>query len=351
MAMQSSAVPFKMVRSSVVQVSSQTARICVAIAVVCGIVAWADTLHAQNREMTKADVDRLYKELSNWGRWGKDDELGTLNLITPQKRVQAASLVREGLSVSLARNVEKSLAADNSSPFQHKMLATGEGEGNQWVMDQFTVSYHGFAHTHMDSLCHLLHDGKMYNGFSQREITASGAGKLSIHNVKSGIFTRAVLVDIPRLRGVKYLEPGSAIYPEELDAWENRAGVKVGSGDVLLIRTGKWARRDEQGAWDTSKEGLPGLHASCAKWLRTRDIAMLGSDAASDVIPSGIAGADQPIHLLTLNAMGMPIFDNCDLEEVGRVAEKLKRWEFLIQAAPIPVEGGTGSPLNPIATF
>jgi len=306
---------------------------------------------AQTRELSKADVDRLMKELSNWGRWGKEDQFGTLNLITPEKRVQAAGLVKSGVSISLARNVEKQTAVDNQMPFVHTMLSTGKGDGDQWVTDSFNVAYHGIAHTHMDSLCHLVHEGKLYNGFSQQEIAATGAGKLSIHHVKNGIFTRAILIDVPRLRGVKYLEPGTAIYPEDLSAWENRAGVKVGSGDVLLIRTGKWARRNELGAWDISKDGLAGLHASCAKWLRDRDIAMLGSDAASDVLPSQVPDVAFPVHLLTLNAMGTPIFDNCDLEELATVANRLNRWEFLITAAPLPVEGGTGSPLNPIATF
>lgn len=308
-------------------------------------------LYAQSKEMTKADIDGLLRDLSNWGRWGKEDQLGTLNLITPEKRVQAAALVKKGISVSLAHNVEKIAAADNGSPFQHKMLALGLGTGSQYVMDQFTVNYHGYAHTHMDSLCHLVHDGKMYNGYSRDEITDRGAGKLSIHQVKSGIFTRAILFDIPRLRGVKYLEPGTPIYPDELEAWENRAKIKVGSGDVVFIRTGKWTRREEKGAWDSGKDGLPGLHASCAKWLKDRDVAMLGSDVASDVMPSRVTDVPQPVHLLALIAMGMPIFDNCDLEEVGRVSEKLNRWDFLVTAAPIPVEGGTGSPLNPIATF
>lgn len=322
-----------------------------ALGIACSPLGRLSSAHAQTRQASKADVDRLMKELSNWGRWGKDDQLGTLNLITPKKRVEAASLVKEGVSVSLARNVEKKAAADNPQPFVHKMLATGQGEGSQWAFDSYEVAYHGFAHTHMDALCHLVHEGKLYNGFTHKDIKDSGAGKLAVHNAKHGIFTRAILMDIPRLRGVKYLEPGSAIYPEDLDAWENRAGVTVGSGDVVFIRTGKWSRRDEVGAWDSVKDGLAGLHVSCAKWLKDRDVAMLGSDGASDVMPSGVRDVPQPVHLLVLNAMGMPIFDNCDLEEVGKVAENMKRWEFLITASPLAVEGGTGSPLNPIATF
>ena len=122
------------------------------------------------------------------------------------------------------------------------------------------------------------------------------------------------------------------------------------SGDVVFVRTGRWKLRDEKGAWSPSDEAA-GLFASCAKWLKDRDVAMLGSDAASEVIPSRVQGVPQPIHQLVLIAMGMPIFDNCDLEALGDEAEKQNRWEFLITAAPLPVVGGTGSPLNPIATF
>ena len=301
--------------------------------------------------MTSADIERLVKELSNWGRWGDDDQLGTLNLITPEKRQQAATLVKRGISVSLARNVETIEAADNPKPFSHQMLAFGKGSTGQWAMDNYSVSYHGLAHTHMDSLCHLFHNGKMYNGFSRDEVLETGTKKLGIQNIKGGIFTRGILIDIPRLRGARFLDPGSPILPAELTAWEERAGVKVRSGDVVFIRTGRWARRDLVGPWDAGKDGLAGLHASCAPWLKERDIAMLGSDAAADVIPSGIPGVSHPIHVLTLHAMGIHIFDNCDLEEIGRVAEEFGQWEFLLTASPLAVPGGTGSPLNPIATY
>jgi kynurenine formamidase len=190
----------------------------------------------------------------------------------------------------------------------------------------------------------------MYNGFSQQEITQSGAGKLAVTNFRNGIFTRGILMDIPRLKGVPYLEPGMAIYPEDLDAWEKKSGVKVGSGDIVLIRTGRWALRDSKGPWHISTKAA-GLYVSCAKWLKARDVAVLGSDGASDVMPSGVAGVNQPIHQLVLIAMGMPIFDNLDLEAVSAEANKRQRWEFHLSAAPLAVTGGTGSPFNPIATF
>ena len=305
----------------------------------------------RNAKMTAADVDKLVKEVSNWGRWGKDDQLGAINLITPAKRKEAAALVKSGVSVSLARTAETMAAADNPKPFVHTILSHGRGTSGNWASDNFSVAYHGYAHTHMDSLCHLFHSGKLYNGFSRDVVGPEGAEKLSIDNLKQGIFTRGVLMDIARLRGVDFLEPGTAIFPEDLEAWENRIGTKVKAGDVVFIRTGRWARRAKVGPWSVSDEGSAGLHASCARWLKKRDVAMIGSDAASDVLPSGIPGVSHPVHLLVLHAMGVHIFDNCDLEAVSSKANELKRWDFLITASPIPVKGGTGSPLNPIATF
>jgi len=302
-------------------------------------------------KMTKADVERQIVELSNWGRWGKDDQLGALNLITPEKRVQAAQLVKRGISVSLARDVEKEKAADNPSPFKHDMLNFGRGTQGVWATDNVSVDYHGFAHTHMDSLCHLFHNGKLYNGFSRDKVGPQGAEVLAIRNVKQGIFTRGILIDIPKLRGVRYLEPGTPIYPEDLDEFEKFAKLKVSSGDVVFICTGRWARRDMVGPWSVDKEGAAGLHASCVKWLKDRDIAMLGSDGASDVVPTRIEGMDFPVHLLTLHAMGVHIFDNCDLTSLSQTADKLKQWEFLLTASPLAIPGGTGSPLNPIATY
>ena len=303
-----------------------------------------------SRDVTKNDVEQWLTTLSNWGRWGDDDRIGALNLIDNRSRRRAAALVRDGESVSMARDVETEKAVDNHSPFRHTMTATGESSGD-WSLDEFCVNYHGYVHTHMDALCHIFYDGKTYNGFSRSEVTEAGATKLGIEHVKDGIFARAVLVDIPRLRGKKYLEPGEAIYVEDLEAWERRAGVRVSKGDILLVRTGRWARRDEKGPWGIDTEGAPGLHASCVPWMRERDIAVLGSDAASDVIPSGVEGFSHPVHLVLLYAMGVHIFDNFDLERVAEECEKRGRWEFLLTTAPLAVPGATGSPMNPIATF
>ena len=308
---------------------------------------------ASNHNATRQDFDRLMKELSNWGRWGKDDQMGAVNLITPAKRKQALSTVKEGFSVSMARAAEMEKAVDNPRPITHQMSLGRGGSipttGIGGASDSLLVSYHGSVHTHMDSFCHRTYNGQMYNGMPVDEITMQACNKGSIFAWKDGIITRGVLMDIPRLKGVDYLEPGTRIYPEDLDAWAKQAHFKAMPGDVVLIRTGRWARRDAKGAWDTSQ--FAGLYMTCAKWLHEHDAAILGSDGAEDVHPSGIEGIPEPVHALVLIAMGMPIFDNLDLEAVSKEAAKRNRWDFLVTASPVAVPGATGSPLNPIATF
>jgi kynurenine formamidase len=190
----------------------------------------------------------------------------------------------------------------------------------------------------------------MYNGYSRDLVTPEGCKKLAITNASDGIFTRGVLMDIPRLAGKPWLDPGTPIYPADLEAWEKKAGLRVGSGDVVLIRTGRWARWAAEGPWAIDQRSA-GLHASSVAWLRERDVAVLGSDVASDVFPSGVEGESHPVHLLVLYSLGMPIFDNLDLDAVSEAAAARGRWEFLLTAAPIRITEGTGSPLNPIATF
>jgi kynurenine formamidase len=307
-------------------------------------LAAADSHHA-----TKADIDKLMTQLSNWGRWGKADEIGTVNLITAAKRTEAAASVKDGQAISLSHDALTEKAPDNPEPFIHKMTYTGAHPNGDWFMDEYTVRFHGLAHTHMDALAHSAWKGKMYNGFPQLDVTEQGAKELGITGFRNGIFTRGVLVDIPRLKGVASLEPGTAIYPEDLDAWEKKSGVRIGSGDVVFIRTGRWARRAASGAWDPSR--IAGLHVSCVAWLKKRDIAMAGSDACLDVLPSQVEGVIQPVHQLLLIAMGTPILDNCDLESLSVEAAKRNRWAFLLTASPLTVRGGTGSPLNPVAVF
>lgn len=319
------------------------------MALVCGTIFQPAAVLGQSGDAAK--VASLIEKLSNWGRWGADDQLGTLNLITPEVRVQAAKQVREGTSVSMAHNADKKLSVYNSTPYSHNMMATGENpQDGVWAMDQICVAYHGFAHTHIDALCHLFNNGKMYNGVPQSTVTKSGAEKLSIIGLKHGVFARGILLDIPAMKGVDWLEPGYPVTVKDLEAFEKWAKLKIGKGDVVFLRTGRWAREQAKGPWDIGSNSA-GFHYSCMEWLAERDIAFIGSDAAGDVLPSGVDGVIAPVHVLALHSLGMNIFDNCDFLEVGRTCKKLKRYTFLLTANPLPVDGGTGSPLNPVATF
>ena len=312
------------------------------------------TVPPESHDLNQADIERLMEELSNWGRWGADDQLGAANLITPAKRVEAIALATEGITVSLAHRLLTEEAPDVARPFARRMLGlpdpTSEPVFRGGVSDNYNISYHGYSHSHIDSLCHILYKGLMWNGVSQETITEEGCSNASIANLQGGIVTRGVLIDIPRLKGLPYLEPGTPIYMEDLDAWEEMTGVTVRPGDALFIRTGRWARRADVGPWAVSEQAA-GLHASAMPWIRARDVSFLGSDGVSDVIPSQVEEVGLPVHLLTIVAMGVDLFDNQDLEALAETAERLNRWEFMLVASPLVVEGGTGSPLNALAIF
>jgi kynurenine formamidase len=307
-----------------------------------------------SRDLTQADFDQMMADLSNWGRWGDDDELGAANLITPAKRLEAVSLVTEGITVSLEHPLITEEAADVPFPFQRRMLGVPDPDAEPAdygsVSDNYTISYHGYSHSHIDALCHIFYKGQMYNGVSQNAVTEDGCPNASIINLHGGIVTRGVLMDIPRLKGVDYLEPGTPIYQEDLEAFEEMAGVTVRPGDAVFIRTGRWARRAELGPWAVSQEAA-GLHTSTMPWVRARDIAFLGSDTALDVVPSQIEGVRLPVHQVTIVALGVDLFDNQDLEALAETAARLNRWEFMLVAGPLAVETGTGSPVNAIAIF
>ena len=319
-------------------------RICRWSTTILLAVAFMPFVTAQSdRNVTAATVENWMTELSNWGRWGRGDQLGALNLITPAKRIEAAKLVKTGVSVSLAHNYSVNPDLGLPPPFDQEIsMLNTPGE---YVMERVSFSYHGGIHSHLDALCHVLWQGEMYNGFSKSDVNEDGCQKLGIANVKQGILTRGILMDIPRLKGVDYLPPGTAVYIEDLEAWEEQTGVRVSSGDVIFVRTGRWATPGSAGS------GSAGLHASVAPWLRERDVAIVGGDYANDAIPSDVQGVFLPIHQLTIVAMGVRLFDNLDLEALAEEAVRQGRWEFMLSASPIPVEGGVGSPMNPIATF
>jgi kynurenine formamidase len=294
-----------------------------------------------------AELATFHSALSNWGRWGPDDQLGALNLITPEVTAAAASLVRTGRRVSCARPLDTATSPDNSSPVLHHMTGTAtEGYG----ADFLAVAPHGFATSHLDALCHIFHEGQLYNGYPATTVTAHGATKLGIHHLRDGIVTRGVLLDIPALLGQEALEPGTPIFVDDLEAAERAAGLTVRSGDLLLVRTGRWRWRVTHGPWAASSL-LAGLDASCLPWLRARDVAALGSDGVSDVLPSRVPGTELPVHTVALVAMGLHLLDNLDLDALASVSAEEGRWEFLLTVAPLILRRGTASPVNPIAVF
>ena len=316
-----------------------------------GIAGQAPT-HAQSltaEPFTRAQFNQWFDEISNWGRWGADDERGTLNLITDQKRRAAAQLVEDGVTVSLARDLNTVQDAVNANPFEHT-LAVSRFSEHEVAGDRYSIQYHGFAHSHLDGLPHFAHEGQMYNGFPVSGLTTSGAEHLGIHNAQDGIVSRGVLVDMARHKGVDFLEPGTAITVADLEDWEQTTGIRIGAGDVLLIRTGRWEAVRQLGQWNFV-ERAAGAHASVAAWLKARDVSVIGSDGVSDVMPSGIEGLANPLHELVIVSLGMPILDNLDLDAVARASRERQRWEFLFVGAPLRVRGGTGSPLNPLAVF
>jgi kynurenine formamidase len=304
--------------------------------------------------LTKDDIARMARELSNWGRWGPEDELGTLNLVTPEKRRTAFGLVQEGVTISCSLPLPVNAAPDNLRPALHMMLRGGDATpetGLAFSADFFGIAPHGMATSHLDALCHVFSDGKMYNGFDMREVRTDGAQRNSIMAGKDGIVSRGVLLDIPGLKEVEWLEPGTPITRDDLEAAEARQGVRVEPGDILVIGTGRDARRDAKGAWDFRVEGLAGLYADCLPWLRERDIAILGCDGVSDVMPSGVKDSIQPIHEVIIAHMGVHILDNLQLGRLTAACLERSRYAFLLMLAPLRLERGTASPVNPLAVF
>jgi kynurenine formamidase len=303
------------------------------------------------------EFEQLFRKLCNWGRWGEDDERGTLNYITPDHVKAAARLVRTGRSVSLSLPISTVAGPDNPRPALHYMIHQHESdlpEGAPRVATDFLASeFHGDSFTHMDAPCHISYQGKLYNGKPASSVTGMGAQLQDITAFAHGIVGRGVLLDIPRLRGVPWLEPGEAVAAEELEAAEKAQGVTLGEGDILLFRTGHHRRRLERGPWNNGYdgEGKAGLHVTALLTLHERRVAVFLPDGDGETVPSQVEGIAYPIHLLQIVAMGMVCADSLQFEELVKVCEEEQRWEFMVVACPLRLPGGTGSLFNPIAIF
>jgi kynurenine formamidase len=309
---------------------------------------------------TEDEVLGYFEKLSNWGRWGPDDELGTPNLITPEKTKRALATVQEGVSVSLAREIMWDGAADVPSPPVHFMLESGEGwasgdkvsaRANAAAIDYIGMVFHGVAVTHVDSLAHFFWNGKTYNGKPAHLVSTSlGATVCAVTAARQGFISRGVLVDVPLVRGVEWVERGEGVAPEDILAAEQRCGFKLEEGDILLIRTGQLKRRNVEGPV-TRDAGSTACQAACLPLFHERGIAVMGSDTGNDVSPAQYAKVPQPIHQVGITAMGLWILDNANLEDVAEACRARNRWEFMVTIGPLPLHNTTGSPVNPIAVF
>jgi len=309
------------------------------------------------RHVSKVEFENLFHTVCNWGRWGPDDERGTLNYITPELVRKASSLVRSGLSVSMAVPINKLAGPDNPRPAAHYMVKNYDihselGEP-QFCTDYLATEFHGDCHTHVDALCHIAYQGKLYNGKPVSAVTSYGPTIQDITAYSNGIVGRGVLLDIPRLRGVKWLEPGEAVTTQELETAEKAQGVRLREGDIFVFRTGHHQRRLEVGPWNNGYdgEGKAGLHAETMLMLHQRKVAAFFPDGDGETVPSNVEGVAYPIHALQIAAMGMACADSLQFEELVRVCEEEKRWEFMVVAAPLRLPRGTGSLFNPIAIF
>jgi kynurenine formamidase len=305
-------------------------------------------------DMTERQFRELFSAVSNWGRWDDNGERGALNHLTPARVAAAARLVRSGETIALGQPLRTVVGIDVPEPADHHMTLLTDvdiGLGSlRFAKDYVGIDYHNDGHSHLDAFSHVAFDGLLFDGQPAESVTAHGALVGTVEILKDGLVGRAVLLDVPRVRGVPWVEPGEHVFREDLEAAESEQGVRVEPGDILLVRTGHTRRLAELGPWNTP-EAKAGLHPTAASFLADREVAALGSDGNNDTAPSTTEGVGFPIHVLAINAMGVHLLDYLQFEDVVPHCEEVGRWEFLFVAAPLRIGRGTGSPLNPIAIF
>jgi kynurenine formamidase len=306
----------------------------------------------QARRLSSAEFELLFRRLREAAGWGPEDRRGALNNITPAHLVNAAREVRSGQTVSLAAPIETTASPDNPAPCRHQMIGDMGDEaaapGLHFALDRVAMNVHGNADSHIDALCHVIYDSALYNGVDPSSITAGDDTGLTIDLTRDGITGRGVLLDIPRLRGVPWLEPGDSVTAADLLAAEDAQQVRMRDGDLVFVRVGHRRRRAELGAWDVAKTRA-GLHPTALPLLAERRVAALGCDSNSDTAPSTTVGVEFPVHVLAINAMGMHLLDYLRFEELVPYCEATGRWSFLCVIAPLRLPAATGSPVNPIA--
>ncbi len=303
--------------------------------------------------MTEAEFRSMYERLRGQLPWGTDDRRGALNYITPGEVLAAVREVKLGRTVSLAAPVEHRPAADNPDPARHEMkgpLGADAGPGLSFSMDRFAMNVHGNADSHIDALCHVIFDRRLHNGLPADTVDENGAAELSIDVAAGGIVGRGVLLDVPRSRGVPWLEPGDHVTVDDLLAAERDQGVRVGRGDIVFVRVGHRRRRAERGPWDAA-QARAGLHSTVLPVLAERQVAVLGGDGNNDTAPSAVTGVEFPVHVLAVNALGLHLLDYLQFTELAATCAMVGHWSFLCVIAPLRLPTGTGSPVNPIAVL
>ncbi|MFE7113220.1 cyclase family protein [Streptomyces sp. NPDC057575] len=303
-------------------------------------------------QLTAAEFDALYRRVASRAAWAEGDR-GALAALTPARVLDATREARTGRTVTLAAPVQTAPGPDDPEPARHCMRAWPQAPGDaasglHFAMDSFAMNVHGDADSHIDALCHVIYDGTLHGGISAHTVTADGAGALSIEAAHNGIVGRGVLLDIPRLRGVPWLEPGEHVTADDLGAAESVQRVRVSEGDLLFVRVGHRRRRSELGAWHAA-DARAGLHPSALEFLADRRVAVLGADGNNDTAPSCTEGVDFPVHVLAIHAMGLHLLDYLQFEDLVPICEEEGRWSFLCVVAPLRLPHATGSPVNPIA--
>jgi kynurenine formamidase len=309
--------------------------------------------------LSEAEFRKQLEEVRAWGRWGAEDEKGALNYITPARRAQAAGLVRRGQAFSLAIPMRNGAgpqtgAGGRINPIR-LMTATGAdpagaidlGAGARYIDDFLLMSVQ--SGTQWDSLCHIYYGDKLYNGFPANSVDSAGARRNGIDKVHSDFVARGVLLDIARLKGVECLGAGYAITVEDLEAAEKRQGVRVQGGDILLVRTGQMSQTHGFTDWAIFHRPEAGLDWRTAIWLRDRQVAAVAGDNSMVEASGQIPGIWVPFHMLALANLGIHLGEFWCFEELASDCESDGVFEFMLVAQALPLVGGAGSPLNPIA--
>ena len=309
---------------------------------------------SHTRLITDEELPGVFEAVSNWGRWGADDERGTVNLITPEVTARAAEEIREGVAVGFGSIDLSGTLASADPPTRHVMLKHGEeaGHGYASATDFVGIDYHGVHTSHFDALCHVFYHGRMYNDRPAGLVRSTGAEANAIEVFRDGLATRGVLLDIPAVRGTAFVEPLSPVVPEELDAALATQGTDIREGDALFVYVGRSARRLATGSdFVDGALQVAGLDGSCLPWLHEKGISMLGSDGANDALPRTNGVERVPVHVGTIVYMGMPLLDNATLDRLATACRERARWSFFTAITPLAIKGGTGSPVNPMAIF